>query len=260
MPRTGCGLRTARGCVSVELDQYCCMHIFNSRDLCVIEDLPSLPGRRISVSTEARREGSRYVRDVTRAYWDALAQNLENGAEAIPLKESLARHSPAGFIKGHFCRLCYKGAGLSQGMFYCHPQNYMTKPALYIEISPVYTGQNAGVYRHSCCSGLRCGCFKGAGLRLAISCGEFRYHFSYCRHRHEPPPLKPPLPPKPPPPPNLHRQNHRCPEHLKQAENKPVKVALVYINKLISPMIIKTIAQAGKEDWMPVNPPAQPGK
>jgi len=105
---TGCGLKDRKGVVfPVELDQYCRMHIFNSRDLCVIEDLPELAGAGVSVlRIEARREGSRYVRDVTRAYRDALAQKPgERSPERLSLlKESLARHSPAGFTKGHFYR------------------------------------------------------------------------------------------------------------------------------------------------------------
>ncbi len=104
----GCGLKDRKGIVfPVELDQYCRMHIFNSRDLCVIDDLPELAGAGVSVlRIEARREGSSYVRDVTRAYRAALAQKPgERSAERLALwKESLARYSPAGFTKGHFYR------------------------------------------------------------------------------------------------------------------------------------------------------------
>ncbi|HHU87418.1 MAG: DUF3656 domain-containing U32 family peptidase [Pelotomaculaceae bacterium] len=105
---TGCGLKDRKGIVfPVEMDQNCRMHIFNSRDLCVIDDLPELAGAGIAVlRIEARREGAGYVRDVTGAYRAALTEKPGGRSEErlAALKESLARYSPAGFTKGHFYR------------------------------------------------------------------------------------------------------------------------------------------------------------
>lgn len=103
-----CGLKDRKGIVfPVELDQCCRMHIFNSRCLCVIDDTRELAGVGVSVlRIEAGREGADYVRDVTRAYCNALEQKPgERYDERLAaLKESLVRYSPEGFTKGHFYR------------------------------------------------------------------------------------------------------------------------------------------------------------
>jgi putative protease len=105
---TVCGLKDRKGVVfPVEMDQNCRMHIFNSRDLCVIDDIQELAGAGIPVlRIEARREGAGYVRDVTRAYRTALTLKPAGGKEErlAALKENLVRYSPAGFTKGHFYR------------------------------------------------------------------------------------------------------------------------------------------------------------
>ncbi|OPZ73026.1 MAG: Peptidase family U32 [Firmicutes bacterium ADurb.Bin456] len=105
---TGCSLKDRKGVVfPVEMDQNCRMHIFNSRDLCFIDDIQELARAGIPVlRIEARREGAGYVRDVTRAYRAALTQRPGEGREEslTVLKENLIRYSPAGFTKGHFYR------------------------------------------------------------------------------------------------------------------------------------------------------------
>ncbi len=97
------GLKDRKGVVfPVEQDQYCRMHIFNSKDLCLIEDAGTIAGiGPAALRIEARREGHGYVRDTVRAYRAALDAPGRN----IPaLKETLARHSPQGFTKGHYYR------------------------------------------------------------------------------------------------------------------------------------------------------------
>jgi len=103
-----CGLGDRTGAVfPLELDQNCRMHIFNSRDLCVIEDIAELAAAGVAaLRIEARREGPGYVRDVARAYrsvLEALPDKLPDG-KLRALKESLAGYSPAGFTKGHYYR------------------------------------------------------------------------------------------------------------------------------------------------------------
>jgi putative protease len=73
-----CGLKDRKGVVfPVELDQYCRMHIFNSRDLCLIEDAAMIAGTGIAaLRIEARREGQGYVRDVVKAYRTAWIARL----------------------------------------------------------------------------------------------------------------------------------------------------------------------------------------
>lgn len=98
-----CGLKDRKGVVfPVEQDQYCRMHIFNSKDLCLIEDVGMIAGTGIAaLRIEARRGGYSYVRDAVRAYRTVLDTPGQNISE---LKEILAGHSPQGFTKGHYYR------------------------------------------------------------------------------------------------------------------------------------------------------------
>jgi putative protease len=87
----------------VEVDRYCRMHIFNSREICLLDEL------RAAVETgagilriDARRHGPDYVAKVTRAYRQALAA-LEKG-EKGPEKEELLPLLPGGVTTGHFFR------------------------------------------------------------------------------------------------------------------------------------------------------------
>lgn len=103
----GYGLKDRKGVVfPVELDQFCRMHIFNSCDLCLIEDIGTLAGAGVSVlRVEARREGAAYVRDVVGAYRSVLEMPRVRDEEKIAsLKETLAKYSFQGFTKGHYYR------------------------------------------------------------------------------------------------------------------------------------------------------------
>ncbi|NLI12025.1 MAG: peptidase U32 [Peptococcaceae bacterium] len=102
-----CGLKDRKGVVfPVEFDQFCRMHIFNSRDLCLIEDTGALAGAGAAVlRVEARRERAGYIRDVVRVYRTALDKfPTGNAADFTELKNILAKNSPQGFTKGHFYR------------------------------------------------------------------------------------------------------------------------------------------------------------
>jgi len=102
------GLRDRKGIVfPFELDQFCRMQLFNSRDLCVIGDVGLLAETGVAVlRIEARREGADYVRDVVRAYRLALNRLPEalEVDEVSRIKEALARYSPGGFTRGHYFR------------------------------------------------------------------------------------------------------------------------------------------------------------
>lgn len=102
-----CGLKDRKGVVfPVEIDQFCRMHIFNSRDLCLIEDIGALAGAGVAVlRIEARREVAGYVRDVVSAYRTVLERHgTGDEADLTALKAILAKNSPQGFTKGHFYR------------------------------------------------------------------------------------------------------------------------------------------------------------
>jgi putative protease len=102
-----CGLKDRKGVVfPVELDQFCRMHIFNSRDLCLIEDIGVLAGAGVDVlRVEARREDAGYVRDVVRVYKTVLDRRRTGGeVNLTELLEILVKNSPQGFTKGHYYR------------------------------------------------------------------------------------------------------------------------------------------------------------
>ncbi|HBV98796.1 MAG: peptidase U32 [Peptococcaceae bacterium BICA1-7] len=93
----------------VETDRYCRMHLFNSRDLCLVEDLPELAGAGVGcVRIEARRENHRYVSQVTGIYRKVLDRQASGGGKKIPgleaARERLEGLSPAGITKGHYYR------------------------------------------------------------------------------------------------------------------------------------------------------------
>ncbi|MFZ5651259.1 MAG: DUF3656 domain-containing U32 family peptidase, partial [Bacillota bacterium] len=105
----GFGLRDRTGAVfPVETDRYCRMHIFNSRDLCLIDDMPELAGAGIySVRIEARRESPGYVSaavEIYRKALDALFSGKRYQSDPEKTRERLLALSPAGLTKGHYYR------------------------------------------------------------------------------------------------------------------------------------------------------------
>jgi putative protease len=101
------GLKDRKNIVfPVEMDQFCRMHIFNSRDLCLIEDIGLIIGAgAAALRIEARREGQEYVRAAVRVYRKVLEKaGRLSGGELSELKEILAGYSPQGFTKGHYYR------------------------------------------------------------------------------------------------------------------------------------------------------------
>ncbi len=84
----------------VEVDKFCRMHIFNSRELCLLDHLRLVAETGAGVfRIDARRRGPEYVFHVTRAY----RQALERGGEG-PGKETIARFLTEETTTGHFFR------------------------------------------------------------------------------------------------------------------------------------------------------------
>lgn len=90
----------------VEMDQFCRMHIFNSQDLCLLDQLPKfyeLGYHRVRI--EARRESPAYVGRVVEVYREALTDLSQGRHHRLEsLKGSLEKLSPRGFTKGHYFR------------------------------------------------------------------------------------------------------------------------------------------------------------
>ena len=103
------GLRDRMGVVfPVEVDRHCRMHIFNSRDLCLLDSVGRLLGTGVRVlRVEARKEGPGYVEQAVAAYRRALDSYLAGQSYSRSLdedRELLAKLSPAGFTRGHYFR------------------------------------------------------------------------------------------------------------------------------------------------------------
>lgn len=88
----------------LEMDQFCRMHLFNSRDLCLLEEVPELAAQGVAaVRVDARGRGPDYVAAVTGVYRRVL-DGMAEEEKLAAWKERLARFSPAGFTRGHYYR------------------------------------------------------------------------------------------------------------------------------------------------------------
>jgi len=105
--RRAYGLKDRKGVIfPVETDRNCRMHVFNSRELCMIDDLNAIAGAGVAVvRVEAGQQSAEYVSDVVKAYHTVL-RTPEGQREKITssLKDSLLKYSEAGFTKGHYYR------------------------------------------------------------------------------------------------------------------------------------------------------------
>lgn len=102
------GLLDRKGVIfPVETDENCMMHIFNSRELCLLETLPYLAQAGPSVlRIEARREDAAYVAGTTQAYRQVL-DNLKTKQNKLPdltaMVHELTQGGP-GYTRGHYYR------------------------------------------------------------------------------------------------------------------------------------------------------------
>jgi putative protease len=89
------------------VDRFCRLHLFNSRDLCLIDHLPAVVAAGVDwIRIEARRAEPDYVRTVVAAYREGLAA----AGTRVPddywsaARERLAALSPTGITRGHYFR------------------------------------------------------------------------------------------------------------------------------------------------------------
>lgn len=102
------GLLDRKGVVfPVETDSRCLMHVFNSRELCLLDTLPYLTGAGLaSIRIEARRDDVKYVAKTVRAYRNIL-DGLRDKPNWLPDLETAARELTAqgpGYTRGHYYR------------------------------------------------------------------------------------------------------------------------------------------------------------
>ncbi|MEG6617063.1 DUF3656 domain-containing protein [Peptococcaceae bacterium 1198_IL3148] len=102
-----CGLKDRKGIVfPIKVDQYCHQHIFNSKELCMIEDIGPLAAAGLSVlridarivNAERAKHIVQAYRNVLRFYPDQEWYEIAANAKAELEKESM------GFTKGHYYR------------------------------------------------------------------------------------------------------------------------------------------------------------
>jgi len=91
----------------VETDQRCLMHIYNSRELCLLDTLPYLTQAGPTVlRIEARRENETYVRRTVKAYrrvLDSLCNHSDRLLDLSSIMQNLVEDGP-GFTRGHYYR------------------------------------------------------------------------------------------------------------------------------------------------------------
>lgn len=84
------------------------MHLFNAKDLCVIEDLPALLAAGVSVlRIEAKKENHEYVARTVNHYRKAITRykhGIRDERKDRETKEDLEQLSAAGITKGHYFR------------------------------------------------------------------------------------------------------------------------------------------------------------
>lgn len=102
------GLLDRKGVVfPVETDKRCLMHVFNSRELCLLDTLPYLAGAGLaSLRIEARRNEADYVAKTVRAYRQIL-DRLRKQPDSLPDLETAVRELTAGgpgYTRGHYYR------------------------------------------------------------------------------------------------------------------------------------------------------------
>lgn len=103
------GLKDRLGLIfPIEVDQYCRMHLFNAKDLCVIEDVPALLDAGISVlRIEAKNKDHGYVAKTVNHYHKAIIRyqrGIRDERKDKEAKEDLSELNASGITKGHYYR------------------------------------------------------------------------------------------------------------------------------------------------------------
>lgn len=92
----------------VKTDNRCRMYIFNSKELCLIENLQELVGFGVGyLRIEAKAHDARYAERVVSEYSRVLnfiEAGIDSGEAAAAARERLEESSPQGITKGHYFR------------------------------------------------------------------------------------------------------------------------------------------------------------
>lgn len=92
----------------IEVDQFCRMHIYNPKELCLIAHLPKFFQLGVnSLRIEGKRYSAKTLYQVTNSYRqviDAIARGRVDSLDLDEMENSLEKLSPAGFTKGHYFR------------------------------------------------------------------------------------------------------------------------------------------------------------
>ncbi len=92
----------------LEFDEFCRMHVYNPKDLCLIEHLDQFLESGVrSIRIEGKRYHPETVFQVTNTYRkvkNAILSGTVNYIDFREIQDSLAVFSPAGFTKGHYFR------------------------------------------------------------------------------------------------------------------------------------------------------------
>lgn len=100
-------LKDQRGYIfPLATDRYCRFYVFNSRTLCMIDDLDKIIALGVGgIRIEARRSGEEEVRKVVKLYGQALEDVVENNHRQLhSYREDLEKSSPSPFTRGHYYR------------------------------------------------------------------------------------------------------------------------------------------------------------
>jgi putative protease len=104
------GIRDVSGDIfPVRVDGECRSHVYDSRELCLIEHLPSIRHMGVDeVVLDARGRNDRYIRDMTGIYRDAISlinkKKWVNNAHIEQWKDKIRRYAIGGITAGHFIR------------------------------------------------------------------------------------------------------------------------------------------------------------
>lgn len=104
-----CGLKDRMGLIfPLEVDQNCQMHLFNAKDLCVIEDVFNLLSAGVSaLRIEGRTREHEYVARAVNHYRQAInrfVKGYKDEKKDRESREDLEEISGSGITKGHFFR------------------------------------------------------------------------------------------------------------------------------------------------------------
>lgn len=90
----------------IATDRYCRFYVFNSRTLCMIDDLDKVLDLRVGgIRIEARRSGEEEVIKLIKLYRQALEDVVDSNYKQLhSYREELEQNAPSPFTRGHYYR------------------------------------------------------------------------------------------------------------------------------------------------------------